>query len=221
MESLASKALQIEGAVAAIPVSEEVLFVSPSGYKVFEAVGLGGVYFAEAAAAREISSFGLAAGFSSIYGRPIGFYYDAAFLYPLKLVDAGAAQNWLGELGFPWGVNLHAGVSWLASPSDSLLIGLAVGLHTIQFQFYAPWNVSSEEYESVLGSDPSQGFYWNFGAFLGLEAFLRVSKRDYVILGCTVDYDFKEILPISHVDPGYALKHSWSIAPTISISRGK
>jgi hypothetical protein len=221
MRSLVSKAMGIEGAQeASLPTTDEMVYITPSQYKVFQGISLGGLYYSDQGESRTTRSASAAIGMYQVYGRPLGLMLDASFIVPAWMAIDGDKQEWLFKLGFPWGVNLYLGANYLWNLGDSAMLGLAGGFHTAEFLFYPPGGGGSAEAQSYFGGKIIDGYYWNYGPFVGLSAFAKVGKSSYLIAGAEVALDLAEVLPTTVME-GYTLKSALSVAPFLGFAVGK
>ncbi len=221
MQGLVSKAMQIVGAPEdSLPTTDEMVFITPAQYTVFQGLTLGGLYYHNAGASHATDSVSAAVGMYQIYGRPLGFMLDASFIVPAWMAIDGETQPWLFKIGFPWGVNLHVGANYLWNLGDSAMVGLSGGFHTTEFLFYAPWELTSATMQTHFGGKNINGYYWNYGPFIGLSTFIKVDKSSYCIAGVEVAIDVAEVLPMT-VMSGYSLRNGLSISPFIGFASGK
>lgn len=220
LQGLVAKTLQIGEAEAALPSSEELVYVTPSQHRIFQGLSFGYHSYDETTAGHELVISSLSIGTTSVFGRPLGFLIDASFLLPLRFDIDGAPQEWLYKFGAPWGAEMHAGASWLASAGDSLLLGLSGGFHFAEYLVIPPSKFGTPELSAYFGGQRFNPFYWNYGAFLGVHALVRGSGKGYLRLGCMIGYDLQPVLP-SFNSPDYLIKGAWSISPTIALDSGK
>jgi hypothetical protein len=220
LQGLVAKTLQIGEAEAVLPSSEELVYVTPSQHRVFQGLTFGYHSYDETTAGHKLAISSLSVGTNSIYGRPLGFLIDASFLLPLRFDIDGVRQDWLYKFGVPWGVDMYAGASYLASAGDSLLVGLSGGFHFAEYLVIPPSKFGSPEVTAYFNNKQYNPFYWNYGVFLGIHALVRGSSTGYLRIGCMLGYDLQAVLPALN-SPDYLIKGAWSISPTIALASGK
>lgn len=220
MRDLVGKTLALGTAAAPSGEEGEVLYLPISAHAVLQAISLGASWYNQRAESHDFGAASLALGIYQTYGRPLGFYVNANFLYPIGLELDGTNQEWLGDLGFPWGVDCRAGVVWRMSLGDTVSVDAKGGLGFTEFLFYPPWNADSPEVQAQFPpGELFPGAVWNFGVFLGLAANVRLDASTYLILGCDAAYHFGEFLPGLY--DGYGLKDAWSFSPLVCLGQGR
>ncbi|TFG82569.1 MAG: hypothetical protein E4H20_07425 [Spirochaetales bacterium] len=220
MRLLSGKALGLDDGEVQMIASDEYILVSPSGYQIFEALTASVPIYAVNAAAHDFTSLSASLGIHASYGRPLGFFLGVSVLVPFSVELDGIAQDWLFDFSFPWGVDIAIGASWTHGISDSLIIVALGGLHMVELQYYQPWSIGWDAVEERLGPDEFWFIQWNVGCFLGLDTYIALNKKWYLLVSCVVAYDFQELLP-NIVPVDYALKGAWSIMPIIALAHGK
>ena len=221
MQGLVSKAMHVEGAPeASLPTTDEMVFINAAHYTVFQGLSLGGLYYHDIGVSHTTQSVSAAIGMYQVYGRPLGFMLDASLIVPAWMTIDSETQSWLYKISFPWGVNIHLGANYLWNLGESAMIGLAGGFHTTEFLFYAPWEINSATMQTYFGGKSVNGYFWNYGPFIGLSTFIKVDKSSYFIAGVEVAIDVAEVLQNTG-QPGYSLKNALSISPSIGFAIGK
>jgi hypothetical protein len=220
MQSLVGKTLQISGADAALPASEEVLLLTPSNFTVFESLYIGASVYTENARLHTFTTTMAHLGTYDIYGRPLGLFLDVAAVCPFWLIDNGTAQSWLFAPGFPWGVVMNVGASYLLTMNESVLVGLAGGVHLEELLFWWPLDYNSPQVIAVFGGNRYNPFVWNMGVFASMNCYILLNQTNYLLVGLGAGYDQVPLLTMASY-PGFELINGWSVSLVVTLAFAK